>query len=72
MKKVTQTDFIGPDGFEPGSPNNFVAVGSPDEIAQMLRGNGWSDEAVECFLAGKGIMRNVVGTPFGLSATEIL
>jgi len=45
MKKVEQGISIGPEGFREGNPNNFAALGTPEEIAELYRARGWSEEA---------------------------
>lgn len=52
-------------GFVEGNPNNFIAIGSADQIIEGLRQRGWSEEALEAFKSGKSISRNVTTTPLG-------
>jgi len=65
MKKVEQGISIGPEGFREGNPNNFAALGTPEEIAELYRARGWSEEAGQALLSGKIIRRTTGSTPFG-------
>jgi len=66
LRIITQGPSIIKDvGFVPGNPNNFVALGTPEDITNILKTQGWSEEAIAAFFSGKYITRKEYDTPFG-------